>query len=50
MRDRTPSEDESTIVYQNIAKARTTLDWIENAVDTGKVDMDDALAAPLRGE
>ncbi|WTJ64279.1 DUF6192 family protein (plasmid) [Streptomyces anulatus] len=26
------------------------MDWIETAVDTGKVDMDDELAAMLRGE
>ncbi len=29
---------------------KATLDWIETAVDTGKVDMDDALAAILRDE
>ncbi|MEV6130627.1 DUF6192 family protein [Streptomyces violaceusniger] len=29
---------------------RATLDWIEQAVDTGKVDMDDELARLLRGE
>lgn len=27
-----------------------TLDWIETAVDTGKVGMDDGLARMLRGE
>ncbi|GAA2966993.1 hypothetical protein GCM10010446_60860 [Streptomyces enissocaesilis] len=35
---------------ENIAKVRATLDWIEQAVDTGKVDMDDALAQLLKGE
>lgn len=50
LRDRTLSEDEGTVVHQNIAKVRTTLDWIETAVDTGKVDMDEELAAILRGE
>ncbi|MGW0990707.1 DUF6192 family protein [Streptomyces sp. NPDC002486] len=50
LRDRTLSEDEATIVHQNVAKVRATLDWIETAVDTGKVDMDDALARMLRGE
>ncbi|RST20770.1 RacO protein [Streptomyces sp. WAC04770] len=50
LRDRNLSEDEGTIVHQNIAKVRATLDWIETAVDTGKVDMDDELAAILRGE
>lgn len=50
LRDRNLSEDEAAIVHQNVAKVRATLDWIENAVDTGKVDMDDALAALLRGQ
>ncbi|MGY3061320.1 hypothetical protein ACVWZD_005565 [Streptomyces sp. TE3672] len=50
LRDRTLSEDEATILHQNVAKARATLDWIENAVDTGKVDMDDELARMLRGQ
>lgn len=50
LRDRTLSEDESTIVHRCVAKVRATLDWIETAVETGKVDMDDELAAMLRGE
>ncbi|CAM5625064.1 hypothetical protein SCYAM73S_06863 [Streptomyces cyaneofuscatus] len=49
LRDRTLSEDESTIVHQNVAKVRATLDWIETAVDTGKVDMDDELAGHAAG-
>jgi hypothetical protein len=49
-RDRTLSEDEAGIVHQNVAKVRATLDWIETAIDTGKVDMDDELARMLRGE
>jgi hypothetical protein len=28
----------------------STLDWIERAVDTGKVDVDDELARLLKGE
>lgn len=50
LRDRTLGDDERTIVHQNIAKVRATLDWIETAVDTGKVDMDDELTRLLRGE
>ncbi|GGP78274.1 hypothetical protein GCM10010214_62210 [Streptomyces abikoensis] len=50
LRARNLSEDEATIVHQNVAKVRATLDWIETAIDTGKVDMDDALARMLRGE
>lgn len=50
LRDRTLNEDERTIVHSNVAKVRATLDWIETAVDTGKVDMDDELARLLKGE
>jgi len=50
LRDRQLGEDERTIVHQNVAKVRATLDWIETAIDTGKVDMDDELARMLRGE
>jgi len=50
LRDRTLNDDERTIVHQNVAKVRATLDWIEQAVDTGKVDMDDELARLLKGE
>ncbi len=50
LRDRQLSEDEQAIVHQNVAKVRATLDWIENAVDTGKVDVDDELARLLRGQ
>ncbi|MFD8163418.1 DUF6192 family protein, partial [Streptomyces malaysiensis] len=38
------------IVHENVAKVRATLDWIDQAVDTGKVDMDEELARLLRGE
>lgn len=48
--DRTLGEDERTIVHENVAKVRATLDWIETAVDTGKVDMDGELARLLKGE
>jgi Family of unknown function (DUF6192) len=50
LRDRQLGEDERTIVHENVAKVRATLDWIEQAVDTGKVDMDDELARMLRSE
>ncbi|WP_369228615.1 DUF6192 family protein (plasmid) [Streptomyces sp. R39] len=50
LRDRVLSDDERTIVHQNVAKVRATLDWIETAVDTGKVDMDDELARLLKGD
>ncbi len=42
--------DERTIVHENVARVRATLDWIETAVDTGKVDVDGELAKLLQGE
>lgn len=50
LRDRTLGKDERTIVHENVAKVRATLDWIETAVDTGKVDMDSELTRLLKGE
>lgn len=50
LRDRTLGDDERIIVHENVARVRATLDWIETAVDTGKVDMDDELTRLLRGE
>ncbi|MDT0347521.1 DUF6192 family protein [Streptomyces litchfieldiae] len=50
LRDRQLGEDERTIVHENVARVKATLDWIEQAVDTGRVDMDDELARMLRGE
>ncbi|MFF7903708.1 DUF6192 family protein [Streptomyces sp. NPDC007920] len=50
LRDRQLDENEADLVHQNVARVRATLDWIEQAVDTGKVDMDDELARLLRSE
>ncbi|WP_244207373.1 DUF6192 family protein, partial [Streptomyces swartbergensis] len=50
MRDRQLGDDERVIVHENVARVRATLDWIETAVDTGKVDVDDELARLLRSE
>ncbi|MFJ9034849.1 DUF6192 family protein [Streptomyces sp. NPDC102274] len=50
MRDHTWSHDEREVLASNIARSRATLDWIETAVTTGRVDMDEELAAMLRGE
>ncbi|MEU9256637.1 DUF6192 family protein [Streptomyces sp. NPDC048270] len=50
LRDRQLSEDERVIVHENVARVRATLDWIETAVDTGKVDVDGELARLLQGE
>ncbi|WP_347178675.1 DUF6192 family protein [Streptomyces iconiensis] len=49
LRDRQLGEDERVIVHENVARVRVTLDWIETAVDTGKVDGDDELAKLLQG-
>ncbi|WP_337819384.1 DUF6192 family protein [Streptomyces werraensis] len=50
LRDRQLSDDERVILHENVARVRATLDWIEQAVDTGKVDMDDELARLLPGQ
>ncbi|MFB8105864.1 MULTISPECIES: DUF6192 family protein [unclassified Streptomyces] len=50
MRDRQLSDDEKVLVHENVARVRATLDWIETAVDTGKVDVDGELARMLQGE
>lgn len=50
LRNHTFSDDERTIVHENVARCRATLDWVETAVDTGRVDVDDELARLLKGE
>ncbi|MFI1169088.1 DUF6192 family protein [Streptomyces sp. NPDC020801] len=50
LRGRTVSPEERSLLHENIARCRATLDWMEHAVDTGNVDVDDALARLLRGE
>lgn len=50
LRDRQLSDDERVIIHENVARVRATLDWIETAVDTGKVDVDGELARLLQGE
>lgn len=50
LRDRELSADERAIIHERIAACRATLDWIETAVDTGEVDMDEQLARLLQGE
>ncbi|MFH8663086.1 DUF6192 family protein [Streptomyces afghaniensis] len=50
MRDRSWSGDEREVLLSNIGRARAVLDWMETAVSTGRVDMDEELARVLRGE
>ncbi|PPJ27829.1 hypothetical protein C5E45_16345 [Nocardia nova] len=42
--------EERERVHTNLAKVRATADWIETAVDTGNVGVDEALERLLRGE
>ncbi|MEU6994638.1 DUF6192 family protein [Streptomyces sp. NPDC046465] len=49
-RGRAVSPEERSLLHENIARCRATLHWMEHAVDTGVVDVDDALARLLRGE
>ncbi|WP_218952138.1 DUF6192 family protein [Amycolatopsis anabasis] len=44
------STPERETVHRNVARVRTTADWIETAVDTGEVSLDEGLARLLRGE
>jgi hypothetical protein len=50
LRDRQLSEDEKAVIRENCARVKATLDWVETAVDTGKVDMDGELARLLQSE
>ncbi len=50
LRDRRLSDDECATVRKNVSRARATCDWIETAIDTGDVDVDEELARLLRGE
>jgi hypothetical protein len=38
------------VIRENCARVKATLDWVETAVDTGKVDMDSELARLLQSE
>ena len=50
LRDRQLGEDEKAVIRENCARVKATLDWVETAVDTGKVDMDGELARLLQSE
>ncbi|MFF2085399.1 DUF6192 family protein [Nocardia sp. NPDC058176] len=50
MRGNDFTDEERERVHANTARVRATADWIESAVDTGNVGMDDALARLLGGE
>ncbi|MFC4517763.1 MULTISPECIES: DUF6192 family protein [Streptomyces] len=40
----------SAVLHENVSQVRATLEWIDQAVDTGRVDMDEELVRLLRGE
>ncbi|PZG21843.1 DUF6192 family protein [Nonomuraea aridisoli] len=44
------TEQEREVILAQIAKVRATTDWIETAVETGNLSLDEALANLLRGE
>jgi hypothetical protein len=44
------SESQLALVERHLQKIRAMADWIETAVSTGKVDLDEALAELLRGQ
>ncbi|MBT2385888.1 DUF6192 family protein [Streptomyces sp. ISL-11] len=50
LRGREFTESQLGLVMRQLEKIRATADWIETAVSTGKVDLDDALAELLRGQ
>ncbi|MGW1365265.1 DUF6192 family protein [Streptomyces chartreusis] len=50
LRGRDLSESQLATVTRQLEKIRATADWIETAVVTGKVDLDEALAELLRGQ
>lgn len=50
LRGREFTEAQYSLVKRHLEKIRATADWIETAVSTGKVDLDEALADLLRGQ
>ncbi|UMP06833.1 DUF6192 family protein [Amycolatopsis sp. EV170708-02-1] len=44
------SKEETATIATNVARVRSTADWIESSVATGEMSMDEGLAKLLRGE
>ncbi|GAA3243826.1 DUF6192 family protein [Actinocorallia longicatena] len=44
------TDAEKGTVLGQVAKVRATADWLESAVNTGNLSLDEGLAALLRGE
>ena len=47
-RGREFSDDEKDAVLRNVARGRSTADWITHAIQTGDVSLDEALAELLK--
>ncbi|MEV4222287.1 DUF6192 family protein [Nonomuraea sp. NPDC049725] len=50
LRGHTFTDSERQVVHTQLAKVRATADWLESAVETGNLSLDDALADLLRGD
>lgn len=50
LRGRQFTTSEQAVLSRGISRVRASADWIETAVESGNVDLDEALAALLRGE
>ncbi|MFH8350556.1 DUF6192 family protein [Streptomyces sp. NPDC018045] len=50
LRDHRLSDDERAIIHGNAARVKAALEWIEHAVDTGEVDLEDEHRRLLRSE
>ncbi|GIH97966.1 DUF6192 family protein [Planobispora siamensis] len=48
LRGRSFTDTERASVHKNLARVRSTADWIETAIDTGDTTLDEGLAALLR--
>lgn len=50
LRDHVFTDTEREMVHGHVARVRATADWVESAIDTGNLSLDEALADLLRGE
>ncbi|GAA4932678.1 hypothetical protein GCM10023334_040160 [Nonomuraea thailandensis] len=50
VRGRCVAGDEQAAVARNVARVRATADWLEVAIESGDVSLDESLARLLRGE
>ncbi|MHA5048931.1 DUF6192 family protein [Streptomyces sp. SD15] len=50
LRDRRLSSDEQAAVHKNVDRVKATCEWVETAVETGQVDLDEERTRLMRGE